>query len=192
MNDLFPIFVRLRNRRALVVGGGSMAALRAKQLIQAGAQVTVIAPAVNAALDTLAEAGAIRLLLKEFDRAEMIAEYFIVIGATNDPLVNAALAKEAERLGLLYNVVDDAEHSNFFTPSVVERGDLKIAISTNGHSPVLARRLRQALEHALPEAAGEWIRQLGELRKKLKFEIPVDLETRKAIIEEVIEKTVRR
>lgn len=192
MNDLFPIFVRLRNRRALVVGGGSMAALRAKQLIQAGAQVTVIAPAVNAALDTLAEAGAIRLLLKEFDRAEMIAEYFIVIGATNDPLVNAALAKEAERLGLLYNVVDDAAHSNFFTPSVVERGDLKIAISTNGHSPVLARRLRQALEHALPEAAGEWIRQLGELRKKLKFEIPVDLETRKAIIEEVIEKTVRR
>lgn len=192
MNDLFPIFVRLRNRRALVVGGGNMAALRAKQLIQAGAQVTVIAPAVNAALDTLAESGAIRLLLKEFDRAEMIAEYFVVIGATNDPLVNAALAKEAERLGLLYNVVDDAEHSNFFTPSVVERGDLKIAISTNGHSPVLARRLRQALEHALPEAAGEWIRQLGELRKKLKFEIPVDLETRKAIIEEVIEKTVRR
>jgi siroheme synthase-like protein len=192
MNDLFPVFLRLQNRRALVVGGGTMAALRTKQLLAAGAVVTVVAPAVNAFLDELAEAGRIDFIERHFEREDVNKDYFIVIGATNDPVVQAALADEAERHGLLYNVVDDVEHSNFFTPALVERGDLKIAISTNGLSPVLARQLRQELEAAIPPVAGEWIKQLGELRQSLKFKIPVDFETRKQIIEEVIEKTIQK
>jgi siroheme synthase-like protein len=192
MNDLFPVFLRLQNRRALVVGGGTMAALRTKQLLAAGAVVTVVAPAVNAYLDELAEAGRIDFIERHFERDDVNKGYFIVIGATNDPVVQAALAEEAERHGLLYNVVDDVEHSNFFTPALVERGDLKIAISTNGLSPVLARQLRQELEAAIPPVAGEWIKQLGELRQSLKFKIPVDFETRKQIIEEVIEKTIQK
>jgi siroheme synthase-like protein len=192
MSDLFPVFLRLQNRRALVVGGGAMAALRTKQLLAAGARVTVIAPAINGSLDELAEAGRIELIDRPFARRDVSASYFIVIGATDDPAAQAALGEEAERLGLLYNVVDDVEHSNFYTPALVERGDLKIAISTNGLSPVLARQLRQELEDAIPPAAGEWIKQLGQLRQSLKFEIPVDFETRKQIIQEVIDKTIQR
>ena len=192
MSDLFPVFLRLQNRRALVVGGSTMAALRTRQLLAAGAVVTVIAPAVNAFLDELAEAGRIEIIERNFERDDVNRRYFIVIGATDDPTVQAALADEAERLGLLYNVVDDIEHSNFYTPALVERGDLKIAISTNGLSPVLARQMRQELEAAIPPVTSEWIKQLGQLRQNLKFEIPVDFETRKRIIEEVIEKTIQK
>jgi siroheme synthase-like protein len=192
MSDLFPVFLRLQNRRALVVGGSTMAALRTRQLLAAGAVVTVIAPAVNAFLDELAEAGRIEFIERNFERDDVNRRYFIVIGATNDPAVQAALADEAERLGLLYNVVDNVEHSNFYTPALVERGDLKIAISTNVLSPVLARQMRQELEAAIPPVTSEWIKQLGQLRQSLKFEIPVDFETRKRIIEEVIEKTIQK
>lgn len=192
MSDLFPVFLRLQNRRALVVGGSTMAALRTRQLLAAGAVVTVIAPAVNAFLDELAEADRIELIERNFERDDVNRRYFIVIGATNDPAVQAALADEAERLELLYNVVDDVEHSNFYTPALVERGDLKIAISTNGLSPVLARQMRQELEAAIPPVTSEWIKQLGQLRQSLKFEIPVDFETRKRIIEEVIQKTIQK
>ncbi|MBZ5537581.1 MAG: bifunctional precorrin-2 dehydrogenase/sirohydrochlorin ferrochelatase [Acidobacteriia bacterium] len=192
MSDLFPVFLRLENRRALVVGGGTMAALRTRQLLAAGAVVTVVAPAVNAFLDELAEAGRIDFIERHFERDDVNNGYFIVIGATNDPAAEAALADEAERLGLLCNVVDDVEHSNFYTPALVERGDLKIAISTNGLSPVFARQLRQELEAAIPPVTADWIKQLGQLRQSLKLEIPVDFETRRQIIQEVIEKTIQR
>ncbi len=192
MNPLFPIFLKLKDRHALVVGGGSMAAQRVKQLLAAGARVTVIAPAVNAVLDDLAELGKIAVYQRPFEINDVTRDYFIVIAATNDPDAQKVLAEQADRLGVLLNVVDDTERSNFYTPAVVERGDLKIAISTNGSSPVLARRLRQDLEAALPESTGEWIQELGELRKKLKIEIPSDSERRRQIMEEVIERTLRR
>lgn len=169
-----------------------MAVLRVGQLLAAGAEVTVIAPRVDATLAKLAEAGMIGLHQRDFARSDVTRSCFLVIGATDDPAIQTQLAEEAERNGLLYNVVDAVEHCNFFTPAVVERGDLKIAISTNGQSPVLARHLRQDLEAALPEVIGNWVQELGTLRSKLKFEIPSDLETRKRIIEEVIEKTVQR
>ena len=129
--------------------------------------------------------------MRNFVPGDITPDCFIVIGATDDPATQETLAREAERHGLLYNVVDDIEHCNFFTPAVVERGDLKIAISTNGQSPVLARRLREELEAVLPEDSDEWVRQLWELRQRLKLEIPAELETRKRIIEEVIERTLR-
>ncbi|MDD5542944.1 MAG: bifunctional precorrin-2 dehydrogenase/sirohydrochlorin ferrochelatase [Acidobacteriia bacterium] len=192
MSKLFPIFLKLQGRRALVVGGGTMAALRVKQLIAAEAQVTVIAPTLGSAMAKFSEAKQMKIHSKKFEPADLTREYFLAIAATDDTDVNAAVAAQAERLGILYNAVDDIEHSSFYTPSVVERGDLLIAISTNGHSPVLARRLRQEFEQALPTEFGAWVQELGRLRKKLKQEIPHQLEARKAIIEEVIERTVRK
>ena len=192
MNELFPVFLKLRNRRVLVVGGGTMAALRVRQLLAAGARVTVIAPDANESLISLARAGSIELLSRAFARSDATEDYFVAIGATDDPAVQSALAEEAERHGILYNLVDDPERCNFFTPAVVERGDLKIAISTNGQSPVLARRLRRDLEAVLPAATEDWVSELGRLREKLRFEIPVDLDARRRIIEEVIERTVQR
>lgn len=169
-----------------------MAALRVRQLLAAGAKVTVVAPEVDASLRVLAGTGLIELHQRSFEHSDITRDCFLVIGATDDPVIQSELAGEAERAGLLYNVVDAVEHCNFFTPSVVERGDLKIAISTNGQSPVLARRLRQALESLLPANIGDWVKELGSLRTRLKIRIPSDLATRKRIIEEVIERTVQR
>ncbi len=192
MNDLYPVFFKLRGYRTLVVGGGEIAVLRVKQLLAAGARVTVIALTPNPSLVRLAEAGSIELHARHFVASDVTRDYFLVIGATDDPAAQRLLADEAERQGLPHNVVDAPDRCNFFTPAVVERGELKIAISTSGNSPVLARRLREHLEAALPAAAGAWVEELGSLRARLKFELPADLETRKRIIEEVIERTVRR
>ncbi len=192
MNTLFPVFLRLKDRRALVVGGGAVAETRVEQLLAAGARVTVIAPEVSPALNERAASGGIELHHRYFTRRDVSRKYFLVVGATNDPGTQSELAREAERQGLLYNVVDDVDHCNFFTPAVVERGDLKIAISTNGQSPVLASRLRQDLESALPDWIGEWVKELGDLRRRLKLDPGLDLEKRKQIIREVIDRTVQR
>ena len=189
MNDLFPVFLRLRGRKALVVGGGTMALLRIRQLLSAGAGVTVVSPSAHAEVRELAADGAILWHQRTFSAGDVSREFFLAVGASDDPAAHAVLAREAELHGLLYNVVDDVDHCNFFTPAVVERGDLKIAISTNGQSPVLARRLREELEAALPAAAAPWTGELGELRHRLKVDIPVDITARKRIIEDVIERT---
>jgi precorrin-2 dehydrogenase len=188
MNELFPIFLKLDGRKALVVGGGEIATLRVKQLIRAKALVTVIAPNVSPELEAFAEASAITLHRREFCRADLNAAYFLLIGATDHAATQEALADEGERRGLLYNVVDRPEHCNFYTPAVVERGDLKIAICTDGQSPVLSGRLRRELEEALPDSTGEFTALLGELREKLKLKIPGNLKRQRELLTEFIDK----
>lgn len=191
MNELYPIFVRLRNRRTLVVGGGAMATVRVKQLLAAGAAITVIAPQASDEIERLASEGSLQLIKREFERSDVNHSFFVVIGATDIPSVQKALAEEAERHGLLYNVVDSPEHCNFYTPAVVERGDLKIAICTEGQSPVLSGHLRQELEKALPTSAGEFTALMGELREKLKLKIPGNLKRQKELLTEFIEKAAK-
>jgi siroheme synthase-like protein len=187
---LFPIFLRLENCRALVVGGGSMAALRVRQLLETGAVVTVVAPRATPGIADLAKGGQITLLRRNFLKKDLQPGYFIVIGATDDPATQAVLAREAKRLGLLYNVVDHAEHSNFITPAVVTRGSLRIAICTQGRSPVLAGRLRRCLEQVLPQDAAGWTEALGRLREGLKSALPAQYENRKQIIDTLIDRVV--
>jgi len=188
MNELFPIFVRLRNRRALVVGGGAIATIRIKQLLAAEAAITVIAPQATEEIRKLAAKGSLQLLSREFERTDVDRSYFVVIGATNNPSVQQAMAEEAERHGLLYNVVDQPALCNFYTPAVVRRGNLKIAICTQGQSPALSGRLRQALEEAIPASAGEFTNLLGELRRKLREKIPGNLKRQRELLLEFIER----
>lgn len=192
MNDLFPIFLKLKGRRALVVGAGAVAALRVTQLIRAGAKVTIVSPKIDAEIEGLARAGSVDLIRRGFERTDLSNRYFIVIGATNNPAVQQAVSEEAERRGILCNVVDDPEHCNFYMPAVVERGDLKIAISTSGQSPLLAGRLRQYLEEAIPEDAADLVQTAGLLRSRLKLEIPGDLARQKKLIGDFVEKVLKK
>jgi siroheme synthase-like protein len=192
MTELFPIFLKLGGRSALVVGGGKMAALRVQQLIRAGASVTVIAPKVGAEIEGLAKAGSMVLVRRGFERTDINRSYFVVIAATNDSKVQRAVSEEAERRGILCNVVDKPEFCNFYTPAIVDRGELKIAISTSGRSPSLAGKMREYLEEAIPENAADLTRTVGLLRSRLKLEIPGDLAAQKKLVGEFVEKVLKK
>lgn len=192
MSELLPLFLKLDGRSALVVGAGPMAALRVNQLLKAGATVTVVSPKVGAEVEEMAKAGSIILVNRTFQRNDLSRRYFIVIGATNDPETQETVFEEAERQGILCNVVDSPGRSNFYTPAVVERGDLKIAISTSGRSPSLAGKLRQYLEEAIPENAADLTQTVGLLRSKLRLEIPGDLATQKKLVDDFVEKVLRK
>lgn len=188
---VYPVFLRLQGRRVLVVGGGAVALQRTLALLHAGASITLIAPQVVPELEALAASGQIQILLREFQRPDVVRDYFLVIGATNHPSTQTALWEEAEKLGLLCNVVDVPRHCNYFTPAVVERGGLKIAIGSTGQSPVFSGKLRQALEESLPPDTAQWLETLGELRQRLKKIFPHDMRKRKQLIDEFIAKAGR-
>ncbi len=192
MAELFPIFLKLNGRRALVVGGGKMAAVRAKQLISAGARVTVVSPKAGSEIQRLAMAKSVAFVRHRFRRTDLSRRYFIVIAATDDPKTQQAVFEAAERLGILCNVVDKPESCNFYMPAIVHRGDLKIAISTSGRSPALAGKLRQYLEEAVPENAADLTEVVGRLRSKLRLEIPGDLATQKKLVDEFVERVLKR
>jgi precorrin-2 dehydrogenase len=192
MTELFPIFLKLDGRRALVVGGGKMAALRVRQLIRAGARVTVISPKAGDEIEGLARTNSVVLIRRVFERTDLSRRYFIAIAATNDSKVQQAVFEEAERRAILCNVVDNPACCNFYTPAVVERGDLKIAISTSGRSPALAGKLREYLDQAVPENAADLTQTVGLLRSRLRLEIPGDLATQKKLVGEFVEKVLKK
>jgi siroheme synthase-like protein len=165
--SLFPMFVRLEGRSVVVVGGGEIAASKIDNLLQAGAKVLIVSPALNSQLASLVKENKIEWREKEFSSGDL-QNAFLVIAATSVPSVNEAVFRAAEERGLLCNAVDDIENCHFYYGAVVQRGDLQIAISTNGKSPALAQRLRKELEAQFgPEYEG-WIEWLGAAREVLR------------------------
>ncbi|HEX7063028.1 MAG TPA: siroheme synthase CysG, partial [Woeseiaceae bacterium] len=157
-----PAFLKLAGKSCLVVGGGGVAERKVALLLRAGARVTVVAPEVTTGLATLAGERRIRHHAADWYEALLGAQW-LVIAATDDPAVNSAVARAAERRGVLCNVVDDGEASGFILPAIVDRSPVIVAIGTGGHAPVLAQRLKSELEAWLParigvlaERAGRW------------------------------------
>jgi uroporphyrin-III C-methyltransferase / precorrin-2 dehydrogenase / sirohydrochlorin ferrochelatase len=165
--SLFPMFVKLQGRRVLVVGGGSIAASKIPGLLQARAHVRVLAPQVNVQIADWVRAGEIDWAAKEFEISDLQGAH-LVIAATSLAQVNAAVFQAAEARGIFCNAVDDIENCHFYYGSIVQRGDLQIAISTNGKSPALAQRLRKELETQYPAEYAAWVDSLGEAREKLR------------------------
>ncbi len=182
--SLFPIFLKLTGRPALVIGAGNLAESKIESLLAAQAHVTVIAPAVSVRIVDLAAAGEIHLHQRPFAPGDLhtaTPPYFLAVAATSDAAVNRAVFAEAEAAGILINAVDDPPFCDFYFPSVVRRGDLQIAISTAGHSPALAQRLRKEINQILPLDAGDWLNELGNLRREVLQLEPLN-EARKEIL----------
>jgi precorrin-2 dehydrogenase / sirohydrochlorin ferrochelatase len=168
---LFPMFLKLVGRKCMVVGAGTVAEGKISSLLNAGAEVTVIAPLINIGVRQFASLGCVALIEREFVPGDLSGT-FLVIAATSNAEVNRAVYEEAQRCGVLCNAVDDPENCDFYFPAVVQRGALQIAISTAGESPALAQRLRAEIEEQLEATAGDWLERLGNARREVLASIP--------------------
>lgn len=167
MSKLFPIFVKLENRLVVVVGGGSVAEGKIASLLAADARVWVISPCVTPMIATWAEQTKVVWLARGFKPGDL-REAYLAIATTSVVSVNEAVFREAEELGIFCNAVDDMENCHFYFGSVVQRGDLQIAISTSGKSPALAQRLRKELELQFGPEYEMWLEWLGAAREALR------------------------
>src|SRR6266849_3933 len=164
---LFPAFLKLEGRRVLVGGGGAIAADKIPGLLNAGAKIRVVAPQINPELGEWVRNRQIDWCPKCFE-GEDLHGAFLVIAATAQRSVNQQVFQEANKRGLLCNAVDDIENCHFYYGSIVQRGDLQIAISTNGKSPALAQRLRKELEEQFGPEYAAWVEWLGVARDMLR------------------------
>lgn len=186
--SLLPIFVKLARRRCLLVGAGAVALQKIPSLLASEAHVRVIAPLVRPEFEQLARSGRIELVQREFSASDL-DQTFLVIAATDDPAVNAAVYRAAVERNILCNSVDDPPHCDFYFGSVVSRGDLQIAISTAGESPAFAQRLRQEIDEQLPGDLGPWLHSLGELRREVLAAYPAG-EERKLLLHRLAHREV--
>ncbi|HEA3199482.1 TPA: uroporphyrinogen-III C-methyltransferase [Aeromonas veronii] len=165
--DYLPIFCRLDNKPVLLVGGGEVAERKARLLLDAGAQLTVVAPELDPELAELAANGSIEWLASEF-ASEQLAGKWLVVAATDRREVNALVYQSANQARIFANVVDDPKRSSFIMPSIIDRSPLMVAISSGGKAPVLARLLREKLEALLPQHLGAVAAFAGSLRDRVK------------------------
>ena len=165
--DYFPLFARLEGLPCLVVGAGNVAARKAKQLLRAGAKVSINAPRIGDELLSLANTGAVDVIGGEFS-TELVANFWLVIAATDDADLNKSIALATTASGRFCNVVDDREASTAIIPAVIDRSPLMVAVSSGGDSPVLATRVKQDIERQLPAATGTLARYLGAHRAEVK------------------------
>src|SRR5687768_6598937 len=174
--SLFPIFVKLEGRPVLLVGAGSVAESKIAGLLSAGAVVTVVAPNATSGIQKLAEDGKIFWHQRVFDSRDLDGMTLVVAAVPRE--VAGLIYEEAQIRGVLVNSVDDPDNCDFYYPSVVNRGDLQIAISTAGHSPALAQRIRVELEQQFGPEYTRWVQQIGAVRRDL-FGTDMDPELRK-------------
>jgi precorrin-2 dehydrogenase/sirohydrochlorin ferrochelatase len=185
---LFPIFLKLTGRPCIVIGAGNLAESKIASLQAAEARITVIAPVASARIASQAESDEVVWLQREYAPGDLVG-HFLAVAATNNPAVNRAVFTEAEAAGILINAVDDPPFCDFYFPSVVRRGDLQIAISTAGASPALAQRLRKEVDALLPLDAGEWLAELGNLRREILQREPAN-EARRELLHQLASRDI--
>lgn len=163
--DHLPIFLRVQDREAVVVGGGAVAARKAELLLQCGARVVLVAPQLGrTTAELLARKSHITRVAAEFEPAHLDGAA-LVVAATDSRDINAAVAQAARERRIPVNVADDPELSSFILPAIVDRSPVIVAIGTEGTAPVLARRLRAQLEALLPARLGALARFAGARRR---------------------------
>jgi precorrin-2 dehydrogenase len=162
---LYPLFLNLRGRLCIVVGGTEVAETKIRELLDTAARVRVISPTVTPQIAGLADAGKVEWQARRYQSGD-VAGAFLAIAAS-DLETNSRVFEEAEAHQIFCNAVDDIEHCNCYASAVVRRGPLQIAISTAGNSPALAQRLRRELEQTFGAEYAAWVTYLGQLRSDL-------------------------
>ena len=187
-NELFPIFLKANKLNILIVGGGNVAYEKLHFLLKSSpkAKVKLVASIYNQNILTLAEKYTnIKIYRKTFTNSDL-KDIDIAILATNDIAVNQVISYQAKKQGILVNVADTPKQSDFYMGSIVTKGDLKIAISTNGQSPTFAKRFRQLLESALPEDIDDLLNNLNVIRNSLKGDFSLKVKKLNTLTESLI------
>ena len=179
MNTLFPIFIKLNQIRTLLVGGGTVALEKFQALTAQDSQVqlTIVGKEIKTELKSLAAAYPhVELFEREFVAADL-QDKQLVISATNNPELNEEIRVLTQQQNILLNAADKPALCDFYLGSIVRKGNLKVAISTNGKSPTIAKRLKDLLQDLLPEEIDETLELMSQLRDKLKGDFEYKVKT---------------
>lgn len=181
----YPIFLELKGRRAVVIGAGAVALRKAQSLLDAGARLVVISERADEAMTALCRQANAELVKSGYSKDHLVGAA-LVIAATSNRRLNEQIYKDCQQLEILCNVVDQPELCDFFVPAVIKRGDLQIAISTEGDCPAYAGHLRKKLEQIFTEQHGEFLAQLETLRESIIKMMPNPAD-RKALLGQLVE-----
>ena len=169
-NLLFPVFFRLDKLQLLIVGGGAVGLEKVEAIFKnsSNANVTLVATEIREEIKKIAERFPnLKLIERSYETSDLEHKDLILV-ATNIHSLNTQVYQEAKSRKIICNVADTPENCDFYMCSVVKKGDLKIAISTNGKSPTFAKRMREMLEEILPEGINAILDNLTKIREKLK------------------------
>ena len=181
----YPIFLELAGRRAVVIGGGAVAVRKAQPLLAAGARLVVVAEHVDDMLMALCARSEAELVKSKYSK-NYLAGAVLAIAATNNQQLNKQIYKDCQELEVLCNVVDQPELCDFFVPAVVKRGELQIAIGTEGYCPAYAGHLRKKLERTFSDKHGQFLAELETLRKRIIKDVP-ETSDRKALLGQLVD-----
>jgi len=176
----YPIFLELADRRVVLIGAGKVAFRKAQSLLDAGARLVIIAEQIDDMFTALCQGTNAKLIRSRYSK-EYLVGATLAVAATNNPQLNRRIYKDCQQLEILCNVVDNPQLCDFFVPAVVNRGDLKIAIGTEGVFPAYAGHIRKKLEKIFTEKHGEFLAELQKLRSRVILDVP-DSAQRKALL----------
>lgn len=179
----YPIFLKLAGRRAVVIGGGSVAVRKVQTLLSAGARIVVVAERIDDMMTALCAGTDVEIIRSRYSK-NYLTSAVLAIASTNNNELNKKIYKDCQELEILCNVVDVPELCDFYVPAVVKRGALQIAISTDGGSPAYAGHIRKKLEKVFTERHGQFVAELEALRKRVIEELAAPAD-RKAVFGEL-------
>jgi siroheme synthase-like protein len=163
----YPVSLNIQGKRCVVIGGGKVALRKIKMLLDCGANVSVISPKPHPDIAKLSKERAIHLIQRDYETQDLKGTVIAIV-CTDVKEVNRKVADEAKKAGILVNVADDPEPSDFIVPAFFRRGNLTLAVSTSGKSPALAKKIRMKLEKSFGEEYASLLSLIGEVRSTLK------------------------
>lgn len=177
-NNLYPIFLKLNKLNVLIVGGGNVAEEKLTFLLKSSpdAHVTMVSPMFRDGTIALAKKGDVTLIEDSYHK-KYLKGHHIIVATTDIPEVNQKVYKQCRKKGLLVNVADNPPYCDFYMGGIVTKGNVKVAISTNGKSPTTAKRLRQFFEDVIPENVDDLVKNLNEYRKTIQGDFEQKVET---------------
>lgn len=188
-NNLYPIFLKSKNLNFLIVGGGFVAEEKLSFLLKSSpeAKVTMVSPMFRQGTLDLSKKGSVELIQDRYQKI-YIENKHIVIATTDVPEVNVQIWKDCRAEAKLVNVADNPPYCDFYMGGIVTKGNVKIAISTNGKSPTTAKRLRQFFEEVIPENIDELVKNLNKYRKTIKGNFEEKVEKLNEFTKSLVEK----